>query len=176
LIENGDFSEGAAHWEGNGKTPQAYAAGNPSALTDPLTSKGLIVTLNPASWTRIYQTFPTHNGTLYSIFVTYKLSPDVTLSKNAADYVVIGHQIQVPGFERFGSITSPPCVFYGTIGDTNSTSVDMEVYSPKLGSSEVQTYQHTYPPIPVSGIKTFALAYPPGTGTVVILGVAVTSN
>jgi hypothetical protein len=175
-FQNGDFSQGDDHWQGDGKMPQAYAEDNPAALTDPLTSKGLIVTLNPSSWTRIYQTFASGNSTHYSIVVTYKLSPNISLSKNAADYADISKKIQIPGFENFGSLAMQPGDFYGTIGDPTSTSISMELFVPPVGSSQVQTYQHTYPPVPISPTKTFALAFPPGTGTVVILSVDVTSN
>jgi hypothetical protein len=176
LIQNGDFSQGAADWEGDGKTPGQYAAENSSVLGNALTTKGFIVTLNPTSWTRIYQTFPAGPGTHYSIVVNYRLSPDISLSKNPADYTGINKLIQISGFENFGSFNSSPGVFYGTVGDPTSTSVALEVYAPSLGSSDVQTYQHTYPPIPVSETKTFGLAFPPGSGTVVILGAAVTGN
>jgi hypothetical protein len=176
LIQNGDFSHGDSAWQGDGKTPSAYAAGNPATLTDPLTSKGLIVTLNPTAWTRIFQPFPSDKGTRFSVVVTYKVSPNLTMSKDAADYAEISKKIQIPGFENFGSIVIQPGEFYGTVGDPNSTSMAMEVFAPQLGTSDVQTYQHTYPPIPALGNKTVALAFPPGTGTIVILSVAVTSN
>ena len=175
-FQNGDFSHGDDHWQGDGKTPPAYAKDNPGALTDPLTSKGLIVTLNSSSWTRIYQTFASGSATNYSIVVTYKLSPNISLSKNAADYAGISKNIQIPGFENFGSLPMHPGDFYGTIGDPTSTSMSMELFVPPVGSSQVQTYQHTYPPVPLSPTKTFALAFPPGTGTVVILSVDVTGN
>lgn len=176
LLQNGDFSDGDTHWQGDGKTPRAYAEGNPAALTDSLTSKGLIVTLNSTAWTRVFQSFPSDKGTQYSIVVTYKLSPNLTLSKDVADYAEISKRIQIPGFEDFGSIGVQPGQFYGTIGDPSSTTIAMEVFSPKLGSSEVQTYQHTYPPIPASEKKTVALAFPPGTGFIVLLNISVTSN
>jgi hypothetical protein len=175
-FQNGDFSHGDDHWQGDGKMPQAYARDNPAALTDPLTSKGLIVTLNSSSWTRIYQTFASGNSTHYSIVVTYKLSPNISLSRNAADYADISKKIQIPGFENFGSLPMQPGDFYGTIGDPTSTSMSMELFVPPVGSSQVQTYQHSYPPVPISPTKTFALAFPPGTGTVVILSVDVTAN
>jgi hypothetical protein len=176
LIQNGDFSQSSDHWEGDGKSPGQYAAENRAATNDPLTSKGLIVTLNPKSWTRVYQTFRAGPGTQFSIVVNYRLSPDVSLSKDPADYTGINKLIQIAGFEHFGSFNSSPGQFYGTVGDPNSTMVALEVYTPTLGSSEVQNYQHTYPVIPVSETKTFGLAFPPGTGTVVILSAAVTSN
>jgi hypothetical protein len=163
MIRNGDFTNGGAYWQGDGRF-------NPSL------SKGLIVTLNPRSWTRIYQTFPSDKGTQYSIEVTYRVSPNLTLSKDSADYAEISKQIDIPGFERFGSISVQPGEFYGTIGDPTSTTMAMEVFSPQLGSSEIQDYQHAYPSIPAFGDKTFALAFPPGSGMVAIVTVYVKSN
>jgi hypothetical protein len=162
LIQNGDFSSGDADWQGDGKTSAA--------------TKGLSVTLSANSWTRIYQTFPSDKGTRFSIVVTYRLSPKIALSKDPADYTEISKRLQIPDFDQYGSIAVQPGEFYGTVGDPTSTSIAMEVFSPNLGTTDVQTYQHSYPPIPPGGNKTFALAFPPGSGTVVILSVAVTSN
>jgi hypothetical protein len=162
LIQNGDFSQGTAHWDGDGRNP--------------LAGRGLVVTLNPSAWTRIYQTFTAGPGTRYSIVVNYRLSSYIFLSKNPADYTGINKQIQISGFENFGSFNSAPGQFYGTVGDPASAGVALEVYSPRLGSSDVQTYQHSYPPVPVSETKIFGLAFPPGSGSVVILGAAVTGE
>lgn len=52
----------------------------------------------------------------------------------------------------------------------------MEFFNPKLGTGEVQTYGHTYPAIPPDGNPVFALAFPPGSGTVTILSAEVTNR
>ncbi len=161
LVKNGNFVTSSGYWEGDG-------------TADP-SGKGLVVTLNPSSWTRVYQTFA-DQGTLNSIEITYKLSPGLTVSRNPADYTNISDRLQISGFERFGSIGVSPGQFYGTIGDPNGTLLAMEVYSPHLTSTDVQDYQHDYPAVPASGNTTFALAFPPGTGTVTLLTAYVTSR
>jgi hypothetical protein len=162
LIRNGNFADDGMDWEGDGRP-------------DP-SGKGLDVTLSPSAWTRVYQTFPGNSGTRHSIEVTYRLSPGLTVSRNAADYANMGKSIRVSGFENYGAIAFPPGNFYGTIGDPNAATICCEVYAPQFGSTDVQDYQHTYPAIPPNGNNTFALAFPPGTGTVTLLTAYVTSQ
>jgi hypothetical protein len=162
LIKDGTFVAEGRYWEGDG-------------TTDP-SGKGLNVRLNPSSWTRVYQTFSEDQGTRYSIEVTYRLSPGLTLSPNPADYTNISEHLQIPGFERFDSMRISPGNFYGTVGDPSSNLIAMEVFLPRLGSTDVQDYQHDYPAIPAFGNKTFALAFPPGTGTITLLTAYVTSR
>jgi hypothetical protein len=52
----------------------------------------------------------------------------------------------------------------------------MEVFNANLASNELQTYDHSYPAVQVTPSKTVALAFPPGSGAVVILSFAVTGN
>ena len=159
LVKEGDFASGGLNWEGDGKA-------------DP-SGKGLAVTLNSSSWTRVYQSFTGDQRALYSIEVTYRFSPGLTVSQNPSDYTDISHRLQISGFERYGSIGISPGEFYGTIGDTNSKSITCEVYSPRYGTTAVQDYQHTYAAVPPNGNNVFALAFPPGTGTVTLLTVYV---
>jgi hypothetical protein len=161
LIKNGNFVAGEGYWEGDGAPDRS--------------GKGLVVTLNPSSWTRAYQTFA-DQGTQNSIEVTYQLSPGLTVSRDTADYTEISKRLQIPGFERFGSLGISPGQFYGTIGDPNSDGIACEVFSPQLGSTGIQDYRHDYPATTVSGATTFVLAFPPGSGTVTLLSAYVTNR
>ena len=162
LLNNGDFSHGDAQWLGDGVFSPA--------------DRGLRVRLNSSAWTAIYQEFSGDKGTRYSLDLTYRLSTDFAPSKDPADYTEIGRHIGVPGFEHFGSITGRSGNFYGTIGDTSAPTIACEIFDPKLGTNEVQTYHHDYPAIPAAGNDKVAVAFPPGSGTVVVLSVAVTSK
>jgi hypothetical protein len=162
LIQDGNFTSPAGIWQGDGR-PDA-------------SGKGLVVTLNPTSWTRVYQTFASDAGTLYSIEVTYKLSPGLTFSKDPADYTDISKRLQIDGFDNYSSMAISPGNCYGTLGDPNSNRIAMEVFAPQLGSTQVEDYQHSYPSIPPNGNKTFALAFPPGTGTITLLTAYVKSH
>ncbi len=162
LVKEGDFASGGVSWEGD-------VSPSPGG-------KGVEVKLNPSAWTRIYQTFPGDQRATYSIEVTYRLSQGLTVSQNPADYTGINKRLQIPGFENYGTFQGSPGNFYGTIGDPTSASMSMEVFSPQYGSTIRQDYQHTYPPIPPNGNDTFALCFPPGSGTVTLLTVYVMSR
>jgi hypothetical protein len=161
LIKNGYFVAGGGYWEGDG-------------TSDP-SGTGLVVRLNPTSWTRIYQNF-SDQGTQNSIEVTYRLSPGLTPSRDPADYTDISKRLQIPGFERYDSMAISPGQFYGTTGDPGSDHIACEVFSPQLGSTEVQDYQHDYPATVASATTTFVLAFPPGTGSVTLLTAFVTNR
>jgi hypothetical protein len=163
LVQNGDFSQGIAHWDGDAKPAMAP-------------NKGITIRLDPAAWTRVYQTFPSGNSTQFSINVNYKLSPSIYTSDDSANYADITQKINLAGFERYHSQTVKPHQFYGTLGNPSDTVISSEVYDPNFNTTDVQNYQHTYPPIPASPQKIFCLAFPPGNGTVTLLGIAVTSN
>lgn len=170
LLQNSDFAAGDSHWNGDG---QILGNNLPAGAFG---SKGLVVMLNPQSWTKIFQEFKGDKGTIYSINVTYRVSPDLALSQKAADYVDVNKHIGLTGYENFGHWNLPVGQFFGTIGDSSSPRVAYEVYAPKLGSSEIQTYQHTYPAVSADGNNVAALVFPPGTGSVNILSVSVTSQ
>jgi hypothetical protein len=163
LVQNGDFSQGIANWEGDAK---------PAVAPD----KGITIRLDPVAWTRVYQTFPSGSGTQFSIQVNYKLSPGMYTSDDPANCADITQKINLVGFEHYHSQTVKPHQFYGTLGNPSDTFISSEVYDPDFSTADVQNYQHTYPPIPASPQKIFCLAFPPGNGTVTLLGIAVTSN
>jgi hypothetical protein len=162
MIQNGYFVAGGGYWQGDG-------------IPDP-SGKGLVVRLSPASWTRVYQTFPGNRGTLYSIEVTYRLSPGLTFSQNPADYTDVSQRLQISGFANFKSMGISPGNCYGTLGDPSSGRLACEVFAPQPGSTAVQDYPHDYPSIPAFGNNTFALAFPPGAGSVTLLTAYVTSH
>ena len=170
FLQNGDFANGDSNWQGDGQAVRSYTGnqrGNPDF------AQGLLVTLDSRSWTKIYQTFEGDKTGTISIAVTYRVSQDISLSKNPDDYHGINKKLGMDGFEKYGSFSGSPGEFYGTVGNPTASTMSMEVFQPKLGSTEIQTYQHTYPPIPLGGDTTFALCFPPGTGTVDILTVKV---
>ena len=161
-IQEGNFASGGRYWQGDGRA-------------DP-SGKGLVVILDPSSWTRVYQTFSGDQRVQYSIEITYKLSPGLTVSKNPADYTDINKRVGIAGYETFNPFNGSPGDFFGTIGDPTSRSVAYEYYQSQFGSTDVQDYQHAYPPVPPNGNMTFGLAFPPGTGAVTLLTAYVTSR
>ena len=154
MVKNGTFT-GGQNWQGDGQP-------SPSG-------KGLVVTLDPSAWTRVYQVFSGDQRVQYSIEITYKLSPGITLSNNPADYTAINKRFGLDGYENYGVMTCSPGNFFGTVGDPTSASVSFEYFQPRMGTTDVQDYQHTYPPVPPNGNMVFGLAFPPGTGSVTLL-------
>jgi hypothetical protein len=160
LLEDGNFIHGDAVWKGDGfPAPGGH---------------GVVVKLNSTAWTRVYQTFSSTTGANYSITVTYRFAPGIAPSDLASDYADISKKLGVPGFDTYSSLSLTPGDFYGTIGDPNKNLIAMELYRPNLKSTNVQTYQHSYPRVPPSPNSTFILAFPPGQGMVEILSAAVT--
>jgi hypothetical protein len=176
LLQNGDFTDGKNHWSGDGKTPDEYAQDNSSATSDPLTSKGLIIQLKEHSWTKICQDFKGDKGTHYVFNVTYMLSPDFTLSDKADDYVDVGKHANIGDAKKWLPITIGVGQFFDTVEELDGTNSFYEKFTPKLGSSEIQTYQDVGPPLSSLGHKLVALAFPPGTGFIVLLNISVTSD
>ncbi|MCE0521420.1 MAG: hypothetical protein LV480_00740 [Methylacidiphilales bacterium] len=171
-IQNGDFADGVDHWYGNGRPPSDFAPENPLDTPDPFTSKGLIIPLKHAEWTKVAQDFKgkSHSGVMT---VTYMVSTDLKFSAKPDDYVNMPAHIDYTGWQPFNTPPGQWIIFLSDFGSRHGAYYEI---APKLGSSAPQTIR-----IPISGLtplqdKTIALAFPPGTGTVVLLGVYMTDN
>jgi hypothetical protein len=176
LLQNGDFSDGSNHWLGDGKTPDEYAQDNLSAASDPLTSKGLIIPLKEDYWSKVTQDFKGDKSEHYVTTVVYKVSPDLSVSSKPDDYADLNSHIHIDGYDGYGPINLKVGHFFDMIFEVDGATSVYEMFAPKLGSSDSQTYVHPCPPLPDSGNKRLILAFPPGKGTIVILNVSVTNN
>ncbi len=170
-LENGDFSDGITHWHGDARSPADYASDNPLQASDPFTSKGLIIPLKHTSWAKVAQDFRGKIATGY-LTITYMVSPDLAFSDKMEDYTNIPNQLGW-GWKSFDTKQGSWMVFVSALGDTKGVYYTMK---PKLGASAPQTVR-----IPVHELtpleeQTLTLAFPPGTGTVVVLNVALTEN
>ena len=170
-LENGDFADGITHWHGDARSPADFASDNPMAAPDPFTSKGLIIPLKHVSWAKVAQDF---KGRIASgiLTVTYMVSPDLTFSDKPDDYANIPEKLGW-GWQAFNT---PPGEWLIFIDDLNTTSGRYRLLKPKLGSSEPQTYRTKVSGLTPLEDKTITLAFPPGSGTVVILSVSLTDN
>src|ERR1039458_5072926 len=172
LLQNGDFSDGSTHWHGDGQSPDEYAQDNLSATSNPLTSKGLIIQLKPDRWTKVAQDFRGDKGTNYTLAITYKVSPDLTWSTKADDYANMVDHLRFEGYEAYtnGRIAIQVGQFFVWLGDFNGTSSDRNEFKLKPDSGDTQTIQKMFEGrLTPQGDKMITLAFPPGTGTVVIL-------
>jgi hypothetical protein len=171
-LENGDFTDGIDHWYGNGRSPADFASDNPLASSDPFTSKGLIIPLKDMDWTKVAQDF---KGKIASgvLSITYMVSPDLAFSNKREDYVNMPDHIGYDGWQAFNT---PPGQWIIFISDFGSSRGSYYMLKPKLGSSDPQTYRARVSGLTPLEDKTLTLAFPPGTGTIVILNVSLTDN
>lgn len=170
-LQNGDFSDGTTHWHGDLRSPADFASDNPLQASDPFTSKGMIIPLKHTSWCKVAQDF---RGKIASGFltVTYMVSPDFALSDKLEDYTNIPSQLGW-GWKSFDTKQGSWMVFVSAMGDTKGVYYMMK---PKLGSSTPQTMKLKVNELTPLEDQTLTLAFPPGTGTVVVLNIALTEN
>ena len=170
-LQNGDFTDGISHWHGNGRSPADYASDNPLEASDPFTSKGLIVPLKHVFWSKVAQDFTGKiaNGVLS---VTFKLSSDFAFSAKPDDYLNVPSQLGW-GWQSFNTPPGDWLIFISALGNTKG---NYYLIAPKTGSSDPQTFQFKVGILTPLEEQTITLAFPPGTGTVVVLNVSITDN
>ena len=170
-LQNGDFTDGTTHWHGDLRSPADFASDNPLQASDPLTSKGMIIPLKQSSWCKVAQDF---RGKIASGFltVTYMVSTDLAFSIKEEDYTNIPNQLGW-GWRSFNTPPGDWMIFISAMGDTKGAYYKV---TPKLGSSTPQTIKFKVNELTPMEDQTLTLAFPPGTGTVVVLNVALTEN
>jgi len=171
-LENGDFVDGINHWYGEGRAPADFAADNPLQSSDPFTSKGLIIPLKHLDWTKVAQDFKGKSASGI-LTITYMVSPDFAFSDKPDDYVNMPDQIHYDGWKAFNTPPGDWIVFIADFGSARGTYYEIK---PKLGSSGPQTYRARVMGLTPLEDKTITLAFPPGTGTLVILNISLTDN
>lgn len=169
-IANGDFSNGMAHWRGHASTPADLASSDPFAKPDPFLSQGLIIQLKHLDWAKLEQDFRTKSSTLY-LAVTYKVSPDLAFSTKTEDYINVPAHINYGHYQPFNLSTGNWMVFLADLGGTHGTYFYL---TPKTGGSDPQTFHGKLTGLVPYADKTLCLAFPPGTGTIVLLNVSLT--
>jgi hypothetical protein len=172
-IENGDFSAGLDHWRGNGRSPADMAAdSNPMDQPDPLLSKGLILPLRGVDWDKVMQDF--HGKATRGVLkVVFQLAPDVAFSSKAGDYDDIPEQIHYPGWKPFSVPMGSFIVFIADLGSAHGTYYPIPA---KLGVAGPQTVQASVSGLTPLEDKTITIAFPPGSGNVVLLNVSLTDQ
>jgi len=167
-LQNGNFSDGINHWHGDGRSPADFASDNSLQASDPFTSAGLIVPLKHVSWSMVAQDF---RGNIASgiLTVTFKVSPDLVFSNKPDDYTNIPAQLSW-GWKSFNTPPGEWLVFISAQGDTKGKYYTIMT---KAGSSDPQTVRFKVKALTPLDEQTITLAFPPGNGTIVILGVSI---
>jgi len=171
-LQNGDFIDGITHWYGDGRAPADFAGDNPLAKPDPFTSKGLIIPLKHVAWTKVAQDFK-GKSTGGVLTITYMVSPDLAFSDKSDDYQNMPDHI---GYDGWAAFNTPPGQWVFFVSDFGSSRGIYNTIKPTLGSSTPQTYHAKIRGLTPLEDKTLTLAFPPGTGTVVILSISFTDN
>ena len=176
VLQNGNFADGASHWNGDGKTAADLAQDNPGAATDPFTSKGLIIQLKPDRWSKVSQDFKGNKNTHYCLTVTYKYAPGLAFSTKPQDYVNIPKQVGFEGSESWSPFDIPAGQFFVTVDDLQGDKGYWEKVVSRFGVTESQKYVDFGLPLTPDSDKMVTVAFPPGTGMVVLLSISVTSS
>jgi len=170
-IQNGDFADGITHWYGGGRSPADYANDNPLESNDPLTAKGLIIPLRQSSWTKVAQDFKGKESSGI-LTITYKVSPDFAFSTKPEDYENVPDKI---GYDHWKAFNIPPGQWMVYLSDFGTDRGHYYMITPKPGT-DVQSLHAKIPGLTPFADKTITLAFPPGTGKLVILGVSMVSK
>ncbi|HEV3270922.1 MAG TPA: hypothetical protein VGZ93_01955 [Candidatus Methylacidiphilales bacterium] len=171
-LENGDFMNGIDHWRGNGRSPADFASDSPFDKPDPFTSKGLIIDLKQSHWAKVLQDFH-GKGSSGVLTITYMVSPDLTFSNKGEYYQNVPGQIEYDAWVPFNM---PPGDWVVLISDFGAVHGPYYEIKPKLGSSNPQIFQTKVDRLTPNGDKTITLAFPPGSGKLVILSVSLTDQ
>jgi hypothetical protein len=176
ILANGDFADGAAHWHGDGNGSADGGAGDAAALLNPTTTQGLVIHLLPTKWTKIYQTFNTHENALNYV-VTYKTSADCVFSNDAMVSNVTPSVLR----DLTGTLfRSPIHLEQGSwllmVYDPAQLSMTYSELKPAIGKPDAQTTTGTFPKLVAHEEKAIYLAFPPGEGTITLLKVQLVST
>lgn len=165
-LQNGDFSEGITHWHGDGRAPADFASDNPLQASDPTLSKGMIIPLKHGVWAKAEQDFQTGSGN-GELTITYLVTPDFALSTNSDDYTNIPPKLGW-GWKAFDI---PAGSWMVSFNDSTGTKGMHAGVKPSGPPGVPQTFRLPLPAQPHDR-TTLTLAFPPGTGKVVILSVS----
>lgn len=166
LLQNGDFSRGIAHWEGDCHTPDSDVVDLSSNPTG--NSSGVIVKLRHGDWSKMSQDFDGKVGE-YLLTLTYSVSPDFKFSTRADDYVNTPAKIGLTAFLAFNTAPGEWVLF---VTDMGAGHCSYWTISPKTNAPGVQKITtRVNLDSGDSAKKGFYLAFPPGEGFVTLQGI-----
>ncbi len=169
FLQNGDFADGADHWYGDGRTPADMGGDDPTATPNPLYAKGLIIPLKGAAWSKVSQDFK-GNIAAGVLTIAYQVSPDFNLSTKPEDYQNVPELINDEGWKPFNGAPGEWIIF---ISDFGTDRAHGTYYKIKVNSGTgPQVIKAKVKGLTPLEDKTLAIAFPPGTGAIVLLGVS----
>ena len=168
VLKNSDFADGTLSWQGDGRTPDDFKPLDGSDATTNYGTQGLIIPLRSHTWTKIVQDFRTDSSSV-TLHITYKLSSDATFSTLDDDYVNVPHSID---FDAWAPFNGKKGGWMTMVSDFTKARIFYNNVMPKPGSTDEQTVTETINSLIPEDDKTICLAFPPGTGAVILLHVS----
>jgi hypothetical protein len=160
VLQNGDFANGLAEWEGD-----IHSAGS-AADTSGATS-GVVVKMR-TDWTKMTQDFSAGTGS-YLLTITYTVTPDFAPSQKKEDYTNVPGQLDLNALAPMDTSPGSWVIIvtdlaaqhynYWTVTPSTATGVQTVQRIVQLASGE-------------DGKKGFVLGFPPGDGSINIQGIS----
>jgi hypothetical protein len=153
FLKNGNFSNGNAHWEGDGLLSTALA--DSDSLNGPSgIAPGTFIPLK-THWTAITQEFKAYSSSI-NINLVYKVSSNLDLSKNPDDYVAV-HLHSLEDWGELGNGDVGKCVvFVRSVKKTSGC-----YFLPKKVDTN-QTFTCSFNGFVPGNDYVFCIAFPPG--------------
>jgi hypothetical protein len=160
LLQNGDFSSGIAHWDGNCRSLDTAASDSPFS-TAPTT--GVAVKLRHFDWTQVTQDFDGKIGQ-YLLTVTYSVSSDLKFSDKPDDYVNVPGKL---GYTLLRPFNSEPGKWDLILIDIGANHYNYWKITPKVDASSTQIVTvNVQLDSDDTQKKGFCLVFPPGQGVI----------
>ena len=155
LLQNGDFSNGLAHWYGNIHALPDAADGTPVP--------GVLIKFRSSEWTKVTQDFDVKAG-VYKLHVSFTLSADAHFSDQLTDYINMPLKLEFPN--EYATDAQPGQWMVVVADPTAMKSLHWTVgFTQKSGT---QSYTFTVKGIDFTNKQTLLLGFPPGSGTVTL--------
>jgi hypothetical protein len=189
ILANSDFSQGKAHWKGDGQDASGTSIDDVSAsMSSQGSVAGMSVTLKPQDWTLVWQTFHTREAAL-TFSMNYKTSADFVLTTGPGGAVastssvdsLLAYILQVP--LRTSAMS-------GGLGDPTHPSPHISPASAVVFIADPSQNAVVWSFVKLTGApsgtittalldklmpheeKTLYIALPPGTGTVTFANIS----
>jgi hypothetical protein len=155
ILKNTDFTDGASNWNGDGKSPTDLPG---------FTDKGLIIALKPHDWSMITQDFTTTSAAV-NLTVSYKLAPSTMFSTSPDDYANVPQSISYTSWKPFKGKVGGWMII---LSDLAKQQIFFGSIIPPANATELQTFSGAYNRMIPGDNNTLCLAFPPGTGAVIL--------
>ena len=172
VLKNSDFADGAQYWHGEGRTPEDLKPQNSLDTPVDYGDKGLIMVLRPQTWIKIVQEFKTRSASA-TLNVTYKIAPNTTFSSKDEVYQNVPHSI---GFDVWYPFNGKRNTFMTMVCDVLNYRTTCDNVAPNFRTTDKQTYTEAIDSMVLDDEQTIYLAFPPGTGAVILLHVSLDTN